>query len=336
MAPLEVGAILRVADLPAIEGVTYLDDRTRRCSRTARCRAASPSWRRRRPPRARKAPRARRASPAPRTPTGARRAARSDPCASSAGKRSVRPWICSSQGWGTPALSTRAIGTTSAGWSSTSSRDGTRGRSRGSSAAGSPTYGSGTRSSALLKPETYMNESGDVDPGGRLVLQAAAGAGPRRPRRRRPRDRAASGAPRRRPRGAQRPALDRPAARFAGLPPSADRRRPARPRRPAPCRRLRPLGVRAGGRRGGDRRAGRRRGRVPRRRGPRGDAAPLQLSSQPDRVQGGVLARVDLRSPCRSSAASRSGSSRLDTHSVPAGRAPRNRRHARRSARPRR
>ena len=26
MAPLEVGAILRVADLPAIEGVTYLDD----------------------------------------------------------------------------------------------------------------------------------------------------------------------------------------------------------------------------------------------------------------------------------------------------------------------
>ena len=67
-----------------------------------------------------------------------------------------------------------ATGTTSAGWSSTSSLAGTAARSRGSSAAGSPSVRLGDARLALLKPETYMNESGTLDPGGGRVLQGAA------------------------------------------------------------------------------------------------------------------------------------------------------------------
>ena len=85
---------------------------------------------------------------------------------------------------------------------------------------------------ALLKPETYMNESGPLGAGGRGVLQARARRGPRRPRRERPRARPAPGAARRRPRRPQRPALGRAAPRHPGLPAPARRRRPPRPRRP--------------------------------------------------------------------------------------------------------
>ena len=56
---------------------------------------------------------------------------------------------------------------------------------------------------------------------------------------------------------------------------------PTRSRRPTPGRRLRALGVPAGGRRRSARRAGRRRGRDARRRGARGDPAPLQLTAAP-------------------------------------------------------
>ena len=60
---LEVGATLRLEDIPAIEGVTFLDDPPRRSSRTARSPAGSPSSRRPKRPRARRARRARQARP---------------------------------------------------------------------------------------------------------------------------------------------------------------------------------------------------------------------------------------------------------------------------------
>ena len=114
---------------------------------------------------------------------------------------------------------------------------------------------------ALLKPETYMNVSGQVDRGRAAVLQGGAGFAPDRARRRRPRARAPAGAGRRRARRPQRPALDRGRARDAGLPAAPHRRRPSRPGRPAAGRRLRAVRVRAGaGRRCADRpRRGRRR-----------------------------------------------------------------------------
>ena len=119
-----------------------------------------------------------------------------------------------------------------------------------------------TRRIALLKPETFMNDSGrslaaaraffkvpveqilvvhdDVDlETGRLQIRA-----------------------RRRSCGPQRPALDREGPRLAGLPAAADRCRPARPRRPSPRRRLRPLPVRSRGERRGHRRPLGRRLRV--------------------------------------------------------------------------
>ena len=70
-------------------------------------------------------------------------------------------------GLGNPVPSTLVTGTTSAGWSSTSWRVVTTDRSRGSSAGGSETSGAGDAKLALLKPETYMNESG-------ASIQAAA------------------------------------------------------------------------------------------------------------------------------------------------------------------
>ena len=62
-------------------------------------------------------------------------------------------------------------------------------------------------------------------------------------------------APRRRPCRPQRSSLDRAAARVAGVPPPAHRRRPPWPRRPPSPRRLRPRRLRALRRRGGARRA---------------------------------------------------------------------------------
>ena len=130
---------------------------------------------------------------------------------------------------------------------------------------------------ALLKPETYMNESGRSVARRASVLQGRARAAARRPRRRRPRDRPAAGAARRRPRRPQRPALDRAAPRRAGLPAPAHRRRPARARRPAAGRRLRavafePRTTSSAGR------PGRGRGRGDRARGAREGAAALQLT----------------------------------------------------------
>ena len=118
---------------------------------------------------------------------------------------------------------------------------------------------------ALVKPETYMNESGrsiaaaakffktpvdavlvahdDVDlEEGRLQIRA-----------------------RRRPRRPQRPALDRVVARLPGLPADPDRSGAARPRRSPLGRGLRARPVRSRGRRRRPRRSCRRRRRVDRR-----------------------------------------------------------------------
>ena len=107
---------------------------------------------------------------------------------------------------------------------------------------------------ALLKPETYMNDSGrSVSRPSRFYkvpARARCSSSTTRstwtPAGCRPGSAAASPGTT----GCARS----PAPRRPGLPPPAGRRRAARPRRPARRRRLRPLAVRARGRRRGDRR----------------------------------------------------------------------------------
>ncbi len=102
---------------------------------------------------------------------------------------------------------------------------------------------------ALLKPETFMNESGQsvgeamrffkLDPDAVLVVHDEGDL-----------ERGRLAAPaRRRARRSQRPALDRVAPEDAGLPPAPRRRRPARSRRPASACGLRPRRLRAARRR---------------------------------------------------------------------------------------
>ena len=134
---------------------------------------------------------------------------------------------------------------------------------------------------ALLKPETYMNESGrsvqaaaaffKLEPDAILVvhdesdleigrLQARLGGGLA---------------------GHNGLRSIAAAARHARLPAPARRRGPARARRPAAARRLRALGLRAARRRRGARPARRGRGRDARRRGARGGAAAVQRPKAP-------------------------------------------------------
>ena len=143
-----------------------------------------------------------------------------------------------------------------------------------------------------------MNDSGRSVQAASRVLQARARRGPRRPRRGRPRHGPPAGAARRRPRGPQRPALDRAAPRHARLPAPARRRRPAGARRPAPARRLRARGLRAARGRGTARR------RAPptpsRRSTPRGSkrrSAPSTASARDNRH-----ARVRTRRVCGANA----------------------------------
>ena len=83
------------------------------------------------------------------------------------------------------AASTRATGTTSAGWSSTSPRAGMADRSRASSVGGSPTCAWRTRGWPRAR-ETHMNESGASIQAAAAFFKIPARAGARRPRRRRP------------------------------------------------------------------------------------------------------------------------------------------------------
>ena len=162
---------------------------------------------------------------------------------------------------------------------STSSRAGTAARGARSSPGSSPRCGSTAHRVALLKPETYMNESGrsvaaaarffKVEPDAILVvhdevdlevgrLQARLGGGLAGHNGLRSIAQAL---------GTQdflrlRIGVGRPGAR-----------------RPAPARRLRALDFEPRRRRGGARRARGRRRRDARRRGPRGDAGALQLTT---------------------------------------------------------
>ena len=129
---MEIGDVAPSRRLPADESVTYLDDReTVLATVTVPRGFRSPKRPRlpRRPRRGRRGPRARRARRrASGRRVGGRRQSpspRSSPCGSSVGASLPRRSICSWRGSATPAASTSATVTTSAGWSSTSSRGGT-------------------------------------------------------------------------------------------------------------------------------------------------------------------------------------------------------------------
>ena len=107
---------------------------------------------------------------------------------------------------------------------------------------------------ALLKPDTYMNDSGRSVQPAAAFYKAPLETRARRARRGRPRLRSPAGTARRRSRRPQRPALDRRPARQSRLPAAARRRRAPGSRRSARRGRLRARAVRAGrGRRGADR-----------------------------------------------------------------------------------
>ena len=165
LSGLELGELLRLSDVPAIEGVTFLDDPD---TVLANCTAprglaededaeeaegegegeegeGEEGGLLRRPP----------MTQPPGTslpPTGNGR--------SVVGVSRPRRLTFSSSGSATRGASTSATGTTSAPWSSTSSHGVTTGRSKGSFAAGWRRSGSPRARVALLAPETYMNESG--------------------------------------------------------------------------------------------------------------------------------------------------------------------------------
>ena len=178
---------------------------------------------------------------------------------------------------GNPGASTSATATTSVGWWLTSSR-------AARTAAGGPKF-SGQLAEvrldalrlALLKPETFMNDSGRSVAAATRFFKVEPGVAAGCPRRCRSRAGAPAGSRGRRPRRSQRFAFARADARDAGVPAAEDRRRPARPRRSAIGRRLRALAIRARRGRRGARFPSRRRGRDGRARGRRGGPAALQL-----------------------------------------------------------
>ena len=153
---MDIGDVLRLADVAAIENVTLLDDPQETVIATVsvprgfteleEAEAAEAAEARRRPRKAR--PKG--MLPSRRTPTRAP-TPRSSQCASSVGASQPRRSSCSSRASATPARATSVTGTTSAGWSSTSSGGGTRRRFDPSSTAASLTSGSriiGWRSSS--------------------------------------------------------------------------------------------------------------------------------------------------------------------------------------------
>ena len=285
---MQIGDTLRLSDVRPIEGVRFLDDpeetvlanvaaprlqaeldalEEEAAAAAAEAVEAPKASPRRPPPRARSR---RRASP-PNPP-------RSRPWASSAGATVPRRSTCWWSGSATPVESTSPTGTTSAGWSSTSWRVVTAAPSRASSAAGSRSCASVSARVALLKPETFMNDSGrslgaaarffKTEPEHVVVvhddvdletarLQARAGGG-------------LAG------HNGLRSVAGR--ARLAGLPAAADRRRPPRPRRPAAGGGLRALA--RSSRRTTPRRSSRGRPTRSRRSSPRGSRRPSAASTE--------------------------------------------------------
>ena len=138
LSGLELGESLRLQDVAPIAGVTFLDDASEtviaNCSSprglTEAEEAADEAARRR------GFCRVRRRSAADES----LHQTRSNPCHSSVGASRPRRSTCSSSGSGTRVGDTSVIATTSASWSSTSSRVATGGRSRASSAATLPRF----------------------------------------------------------------------------------------------------------------------------------------------------------------------------------------------------
>ena len=240
VSEMQVGDTLRLADVPADRGRHVpgrpRGDGARLCLGADGLRGARGRGRGgrggRRAARGRGGSGGERARRPPRREAEARRERRGvATCGSCVGASRPRRSTCSWRASATRAGSTSGRGTTSAGSSSTSLRAVTAARS----ARSSPDSLAETRVDdlrlALLKPETYMNESGPLARRGRALLQGRARRAARRPRRRRPRARPAAGEAGRRARRPQRAPLDRAGARLAGLPAPADRRRAARPRR---------------------------------------------------------------------------------------------------------
>ena len=137
----------------------------------------------------------------------------------------------SSSGWATRASSTRRRATTSAGWSSTAWPTGPGGPGAGGIADAAATVGGRYQGLDLLlvKPMTYMNDSG-IAVRKVLARDARAAAGDaRRGRRLRPAVRQAPLPRGRRSGRPQRPALDHRRARERGVQPAAGRHRRAGP-----------------------------------------------------------------------------------------------------------
>ena len=188
---MAIGDTLRLADLPALEGVTYLDDpeetvlanvtradarssspepeegeelpRARRCPRARRLRRA--------PPRLRRSPATRPASGSEGEP-----APRSSRCASSVGARAASTLDLLVAGLGNPGREYAAHAAQRR--LDRRRRAGAAARRlvpRRSSPGSSPRCALDDARVALLKPETYMNESGRSIGGRAAVLQGRAG-----------------------------------------------------------------------------------------------------------------------------------------------------------------
>ena len=232
ISALEIGDSLRVSDLDVPEGVTLLDDPDEVLASVIqpRVEGAEAVEEESRAKRAKRAPRARRRrgrGGAPRR-DGRRRVLLRGLMRFLRRGGTPRRSICSSRGSATRAASTRDT-RHNVGFmvvDELARRHGGTFRSKFSGDL-SELRIDGHRV-ALLKPQTYMNESGRSVAARREVLQGRAGVAARRPRRGRSRAGTAAGAAGRRPRRAQRPALGRAVARDAGVPAAAHRRRPAR------------------------------------------------------------------------------------------------------------
>ena len=168
---MAIGDTLRLVDLPVQEGVKFLDDpeETVLATVTMPTRIVEPEPEEGEEleegelpegelPEGEEAP-----AEGEEAPAEAPRTSKQPPrnrCASSVGARAPRRWICWSRASATRAASTSAPATTRAGSCSTSWRAGTAAPGARSSRARWRRCGWATCGLALLKPETYMNESG--------------------------------------------------------------------------------------------------------------------------------------------------------------------------------